>query len=47
LAQKAQEGTLTSEEQFEIDNFERVGNMLAIWMSHSRMLLKRVARRRS
>jgi hypothetical protein len=47
LSQKAQEGTLTSEEQFEIDNFERVGNMLAIWKSHSRRLLKRVARRSS
>jgi hypothetical protein len=47
LSQKAQEGALTPEEQFEIDNFERVGNLLAIWKSQSRKLLKRVPRRRS
>lgn len=47
LSQKAQEGLLTPEEQFEIDNFERVGNMLAILKSQSRKLLKRPARRRS
>jgi hypothetical protein len=47
LSQEAQEGTLTPEEQFEIDNFERVGNMLAILKSQSRKLLKRVPRRRS
>ncbi len=47
LSQKAQEGALTPEEQFEIDNFERVGNMLAIWKSQARKLLKRVPRRRS
>jgi hypothetical protein len=47
LSQKAQEGALTPEEQFEIDNFERVGNLLAIWKSQSRKLLKRVSRRRS
>jgi hypothetical protein len=44
LAQKAQEGALTPEEQFEIDNFERVGNMLAIMKSQSRKLLKRARR---
>jgi hypothetical protein len=47
LSQKAQEGALTAEEQFEIDNFERVGNMLAIFKSQSRKLLKRVPHRRS
>ena len=41
LSQKAQEGTLAPDEQFEIDNFERVGNMLAILKSQSRKLLKR------
>jgi hypothetical protein len=46
LSQIAQEGALTPEEQFEIDNFERVGNMLAILKSQSRKLLKRVTRRR-
>jgi hypothetical protein len=47
LAQKAQEGVLTPAEQFEIDNFERVGNMLAILKSQSRKLLKHTGRRRS
>jgi hypothetical protein len=47
LAQKARDGTLTRDEQFEIDNFERVGNLLAIWQSQSRKLLKRTPRRRS
>ena len=47
LSRKAQEGVLTPEEQFEIDNFERVGNMLAIWKSQSRQLLKRARGRRS
>jgi hypothetical protein len=47
LSQKAQEGVLTAGEQFEIDNFERVGNMLAIWKSQSRRLLNRVSRRSS
>jgi hypothetical protein len=41
LALKAQEGRLTPEEEFEIDNFERVGTMLAILKSRSRKLLKR------
>lgn len=41
LSEKAREGTLTAEEQFEIDNFERVGNLLAILKSRSRKLLKR------
>lgn len=47
LSEKAQEGSLTPEEQFEIDNFERVGNLLAILKSQSRKLLKRAPRRRS
>jgi hypothetical protein len=47
LAGKAQEGELTPEEQFEIDNFERVGNMLAILKSQSRKLLKKRTRRAS
>jgi hypothetical protein len=47
LSQKAQEGALTPEEEFEIDNFERVGTMLAILKSRSRKLLKDTSRRRS
>ena len=47
LAQKARAGTLTSDEEFEIDNFERVGTMLAILKSRSRQLLKRTPHRRS
>ena len=46
LSQKAQEGTLAPDEQFEIDNFERVGNMLAILKSQSRKLLKRTSTHR-
>ena len=46
LAQKAQEGALTTNEQFEIDNYERVGNMLAILKSRSRKLLKQSSRNR-
>ena len=45
-SEKAQEGALTPEEQSEIDNYERVGNMLAILKSQSRKLLKRPVRRR-
>ena len=45
LAQKARDGALTPEEQFEIDNFERVGTLLAIWKSQSRKLLNRARRR--
>jgi hypothetical protein len=47
LSKKAQNGALSPEEQFEIDNFERVGNMLAILKSQSRKLLKRRTRSRS
>jgi hypothetical protein len=47
LSQKARDGTLTSDEEFEIDNYERVGTMLAILKSRSRKLLKRTPRRRS
>jgi hypothetical protein len=47
LSEKAQEGALTPEEQFEIDNYARVGNMLAILKSQSRKLLKRSPRSRA
>ena len=47
FSKKAQEGALTPEEQFEIANVERVGNLLAILKSQSRQLLKPVPRRRS
>jgi len=40
LALKAQEGKLTPDEEYEIDNFERVGTTLAILKSRSRKLLK-------
>lgn len=45
LAVKAQEGTLTSEEESAIDNYERVGTMLAILKSKARKILKRTFRR--
>src|SRR5260370_31860983 len=38
LSQKAQESALTLEEPFELDNLERVGNLIALWKSHSRKL---------
>lgn len=47
LAQKARDGSLTPAEEFEIDNYERVGTMLAILKSRSRKLLKQTSRRRS
>ena len=46
LSQKARDGTLAADEQFEIDNFERVGNLLAILKSQSRKLLKRASTHR-
>jgi hypothetical protein len=47
LLKKAKAGRLTPDEQFEIDNFERVGNLLAILKSQSRKLLKIRPQRRS
>src|SRR6516225_3087298 len=41
LALKAQEGKLTPAEEFDIENFERVGTLLAILKSEARQLLKR------
>ena len=46
LSKKAHDGDLSSEEQFEMDNLERVGNMLAILKSQSRKTLKRKLRSR-
>jgi hypothetical protein len=39
LAEKARQGTLTPDEQQEIDNYERVGHYLAILQSKARMAL--------
>lgn len=47
LAEKARHGDLTTDEQFEIENFERVGSLLAILKSKSRKLLKRTIRGQS
>jgi hypothetical protein len=47
LSEKARQGKLTEEEQFAIDNFERVGTTLAILKSKARKLLRRAARRRT
>lgn len=43
LAMKVQAGPLTSEEQYEIDSFDRVGTLLAILKSKARKVLKRAA----
>jgi hypothetical protein len=40
LSAKAQEGTLTDDEQAEIDNYERVGHVLSLWKSKARRSLK-------
>jgi hypothetical protein len=40
LAEKARDGSLTSEEEREIDNYERVGHYLAILQSKARLALK-------
>jgi hypothetical protein len=41
LAEKAREGTLTPEEQAEIDCYERVGHFLSLLRSKARISLKR------
>ncbi|MBI3462772.1 MAG: hypothetical protein HY000_06890 [Planctomycetes bacterium] len=41
LSAKARAGTLTPEEDAEMDNFERVGSMLSILKSKARQVLKR------
>lgn len=45
LALKAQEGSLTPEEEDAIENYGRVGTMLAILKSKARKVLKRTTRR--
>jgi uncharacterized protein YnzC (UPF0291/DUF896 family) len=42
LAKKAHEGALTSEEQVEIDCYERVGHFLSLLRSKARISLKQV-----
>jgi hypothetical protein len=41
LLAKAKEGTLTTDEQVEINNYERVGHMLSLMKSKARRSLKR------
>jgi uncharacterized protein YnzC (UPF0291/DUF896 family) len=40
LAQKARDGTLTAEEQVEIDCYERVGHFLSLLRSKARLSLQ-------
>jgi hypothetical protein len=40
LLGKAKKGTLTADEQVEIDNYERVGHMLSLMKSKARRSLK-------
>jgi uncharacterized protein YnzC (UPF0291/DUF896 family) len=42
LAKKARAGTLTLEEQIELDNYERVGHVLSLLKSKARKALKKV-----
>lgn len=44
LAMKAQEGTLTAEDELQIDSYERVGHLLSIWKSKARKALKNAER---
>lgn len=41
LANKARAGTLTLEEQIELDNYERVGHVLSLLKSKARKALKK------
>ena len=43
LSAKARAGTLTPEEDAQMDNFERVGSILSILKSKARQVLKRPA----
>ncbi len=40
LLAKAKEGTLTANEEVEMDNYERVGHMLSLMKSKARRSLK-------
>lgn len=42
LAEKARKGTLSPDEQIEIDRYERVGNFLALLKSKARRSLKNI-----
>jgi hypothetical protein len=44
LSAKARAGTLTPEEDAEMDNFERVGSILSILKSKARQVLRRSSR---
>jgi hypothetical protein len=44
LSAKARDGTLTPEEDAEMDNFERVGSILSTLKSKARQVLKRSSR---
>jgi len=43
LAEKVREGTLTAEEQAEIDCYERVGHFLSLLRSKARLSLKQAS----
>lgn len=41
LSRKAREGSLTAEEQEHLDNYERIGHLLAILQSKARISLRK------
>jgi len=41
LSEKVQEGTLTSDERLELDEYLRAGDVLALWQSKARRTLKK------
>jgi hypothetical protein len=43
LAERARDGALTSIERDEIRDYERVGNLMALWKSKARLRLKRAS----
>jgi hypothetical protein len=47
LARKARSGTLTSQEQFDLDTYERLGCLLDILHSKARQALKKKRKRAS
>lgn len=44
LSLKAQEGTLSEDDEVEMDSYERVGHLLSIWKSKARKALKNARR---
>jgi hypothetical protein len=44
LAQKSNDGTLTADERLELQNYVRIGNVIALMQSKARLSLRHTAR---